>query len=104
MANDRRFNAIIFSGLARAICELYGFNVILQFQIIKKSDYMLDVRLRLNEEANKQEVAQRYKDELHKIVGEDIEINIEEVEYIEPDVRTGKTKEFINLAAKEVGK
>lgn len=33
---DRRFNAIIFSGIARAICELHGRNVIKQFQVIKK--------------------------------------------------------------------
>lgn len=97
LAENRRFNAIIFSGLARSICELYDNNVILQFQIVKESKKTLSVKLKLNEEADKQEVMDRYKAELQKIVGDDIHINIQEISYIEPDKITGKTKEFIDL-------
>ncbi len=97
LAGNRRFNAIIFSGLARSICELYDNNVILQFQIVKESKKTLSVKLKLNEEADKQEVMDRYKAELQKIVGDDIHINIQEISYIEPDKITGKTKEFIDL-------
>ncbi|RDU22383.1 hypothetical protein [Anaerosacchariphilus polymeriproducens] len=96
MDGNRRFNAIIFSGIARAICELYGMNVILQFQIRKQSENDLLVLLRLNPDANKKEVMVKYKKELQKIVGFNININLEEVEYIKPEEKTGKTKEFIN--------
>lgn len=96
-SNNRRFNAIIFSGLARSICEIYGKNVILQFQVIKPMQQnKLHVKLRLGE-GNKDEVMERYKKEVQKIVGNDIEIEVESIDYILPDNKTGKTKEFINL-------
>lgn len=98
LAKDRRFNAIIFSALARAVCELYGFNVILQFQIIKKSPYELEILLKLNSDAVKEEVMERYKTEMARIVGEDIQITVHETDYIKPDQLTGKTKEFIEVA------
>lgn len=97
LADERRFNAIIFSGLARAICELYDSNVILQFQIIKKSAYELSVLLRLHDECEQEKVMAHYKNEIQKIVGDDIDVNVQKVEYIKPDDKTGKTKEFINL-------
>lgn len=98
MANERRFNAIVFSALARAICEIYGFNVILQFQIIKKTNYELQIYLKINPDAPSIEVMERYKQEMIKIVGKDINITIVETDYIFPDKVTGKTREFIELA------
>lgn len=98
LVEDRRFNAIIFSALARAVCELYGFNVILQFQIIKKSPYELEILLKLNPDAVKEEVMERYKTEMARIVGDDIRITVHETDYIKPDQITGKTKEFIEVA------
>lgn len=97
LADNRRFNAIVFSGLARAVCEIYGFNVILQFKIIKESSYDLNVILRLNQSANKDDVMARYKTEMQKIVGNDICITVTETDYIKPDKITGKTKEFIEI-------
>lgn len=97
-SNNRRFNAIIFSGLARSICEIYGKNVILQFQVMKPKEPQdkLVIRLHLND-CNQEEVMERYKNEVRKIVGDDIELEVECVDYIAPDQKTGKTKEFINL-------
>ncbi len=97
-SNNRRFNAIIFSGFARSICEIYKRNVILQFQVIKQKEPQnkLVINLRLGE-GNKEEVMERYKNEVQKIVGDDIEIEVNCVDYILPDSKTGKTKEFINL-------
>lgn len=97
LEGNRRFNAIIFSGLARSICELYDNNVILQFQVIKESEKSLSVKFKLNADANKQEVMGRYRQELQKIVGADICIDVQEIKYIKPDKITGKTKEFIEI-------
>lgn len=97
LGEDKRFNAIIFSGLARAICELYNKTVILQFQIIQKSKYELEVLLRIANDCNSDEVISHYKSEITKIVGEEINVNIKRVEYIKPDDKTGKTKEFISF-------
>lgn len=96
LEGNKRFNAIVFSGLARAICELYGSNVILQFQIIKKSETNLFVQLRLDPNAG-EDVVQKYHDELQKIVGSNIQIDIMRTDYIKPDEKTGKTREFIDL-------
>lgn len=96
LSGNKRFNAIVFSGLARAICELYGFNVILQFQIVKESASELRVRLRLDEGATK-EVLEKYRSELQKIIGENIKIVMERTDYIKPDPKTGKTREYIEL-------
>lgn len=97
---DRRFNVIIFSGIARAVCELYGSNVIKQFQIIKERADCLNVLLRLDSYAPKREVKEQYSNELCKIIGQDIKIRIEEVSFIAPDNRTGKTKEFVDYTGR----
>lgn len=52
--------------------------------------------LRLDPYAQKQKVKEQYLLELYKIIGQDIEVIIEEVGFIAPDNRTGKTKEFID--------
>ena len=95
LKGNRRFNAIVFSGIARSICELYGSNVILQFQVQKINDDQLDVYLRMKDGDKKQEIVNRYKQEIQKILGEDVIINLYETDYIKPDPKTGKTKEFI---------
>lgn len=94
-SGDRRFNAIIFSGLARSVCEIYGETVILQFQVIKEKKDSLTIYLRLAD-VTRTDVAERYTEEIRKIVGNDIELSVQIVDYIAPDNKTGKTKEFIN--------
>lgn len=96
LGENKRFNAIVFSGLARAVCELYGYNAIYQFQIIKTGRWELKIKLRLNERSEA-DVMDRYQQEIQKIIGSDINIVVERVAYIEPDPVTGKTKEFIEL-------
>jgi phenylacetate-CoA ligase len=93
---NQRFNVIVFSGIARAVCELNGSNVIKQFQIIKENNNCLTVLLRLDQNSPKQKIQKQYLNELYKIMGRDIEIKINEVSFIAPDNRTGKTKEFID--------
>lgn len=95
LSNNRRFNAIIFSGLARFICELYEENVILQFQVFKEPGDNLVINLRLNN-CSDREIMNKYKSEVKKIVGDDVNIIINRVDFILPDEKTGKTKEFIN--------
>ena len=94
-SGNRRFNAIIFSGLARSICEIYGQNVIIQFQVIKEKKDKLLVKLRLSD-CNQSEVMERYIEEIRKIIGNDINLSVQLVDYIAPDNKTGKTKEFID--------
>ena len=53
MKNNKVFNAIIFSGIARAICDINNMNVILQFQALKVSEEIIDIKVKLNENSNK---------------------------------------------------
>ncbi len=96
VGKDKKFNVIIFSGIARAVCEMRGSNVIKQFQVIKEDDTCLTVLLRLDNHASKQEIKEQFLNELYKIIGKDVLINVKEVSFIAPDNQTGKTKEFID--------
>ena len=96
MQGNKLFNAIIFSGLSRAICEIYGANVILQFQVTKIAENHLMIDVRVSDKCDKEKVIEDYKNSIEKVVGSDIKISIREVEYIKPDKNTGKTKDFID--------
>lgn len=96
MQGNKLFNAIIFSGLSRAICEIYGANVILQFQVTKIAENHLMIDVRVSDKCDKEKVIEDYKKSIEKVVGSDIKISIREVEYIKPDKNTGKTKDFID--------
>lgn len=86
----------MFSGLARAICELNDMSAILQYQVIKQSDAKLVVYLKLHNEVNKDELMKKYKEECRKNLGELIDVDIIPIDYISPDEKIGKTKEFID--------
>ena len=62
--NNRLFNAILFSGLARGVCELFGDMAIMQFQIIKKSEEELDLKIKLANSPNKMKVFDYFKSEI----------------------------------------
>ena len=96
LESDQKFNVIIFSGIARAVCELYGENVIKQFQVIKKNNKNLVILLCLESSEHKEEIKKRYLDELRHIIGSKINIEIVETSFIPPDNITGKSVEFID--------
>lgn len=95
---NRLFNAILFSGLARGVCELFGDMAIMQFQILKKSEEELDIKVKLSNSENKMKVFNYFKNEIEKVIGANVVINFIIVDYIAPDVKTGKTKDFIDLS------
>lgn len=93
-------NAILFSGVSRGISNREGRASVYQYQVIKKSDSLIIVRLCLAEEAQRysNDVIAKYDKELRKIIGKDIEIQYELVDNIIPDPLTGKCKDFIDLS------
>lgn len=97
---NKLFNAVLFSGIARGVCELYNENVILQFQIIKLTEDEIKVKVKLSESKNRYIILDYFKNEIKKIIGDNVLINFEIVDYILPDSKTGKTKDFIDLSSK----
>ena len=96
MAGGNYFNAIVFSGVSRAICEIYGYNVILQYQFVKEAQDLLVGYVKLNLQCNKKEVMLRFSKELNRIIGDAIRMKLVESDYICPDSKTGKTRDFKN--------
>lgn len=98
--NNRVYNTILFSGLARNLCAKYNHNVIEQFQIQKISETKLNIDLKMSNIPNKCTILNEYMFEIRKIFGLEVEITVVEKELIEPDCKTGKYKEFVDLSNK----
>lgn len=96
--NGKTYNTILFSGLARNLCSKYNNNIIEQFQIEKISKKKLNINLKLSNTSNKSIVLDEYSDEVRKIFGTDIEIVITTKDFIKPDSKTGKYKDFVDLS------
>ena len=95
--NNKLYNTILFSGLARNLCTKYGNNTIEQFQIKKISEMELNIDLKIANVSYKDMVINEYAFEISKVFGPEIKIIISEKCMIAPDSKTGKYKEFINL-------
>ncbi|WP_127508289.1 phenylacetate--CoA ligase family protein [Paenibacillus humicus] len=92
-------NAILFSGIARAVSGMQGKSAVSQYQAIKESNNLLTIKLCLNKESllDEEALVGRFDEELRKIIGSEIKICYEIVDVINPDVRTGKCRDFIDL-------
>lgn len=90
-------NAITFSAISRGISKKFGYNAILQYQVIKHSGKYLEILIRsnCNDCVNLLEV---YDYELRKVISPEIYVKYTLVDFIAPDKRTGKTRDFIDLS------
>jgi len=100
LKNGQTINAIIFSGVARGLSNIEGRSVIYQYQVIKHTNSFLEIKLCMNESTSKriEDIISKYNEELRKIISNDIQIKYEIVDYILPDSKTGKCKDFIDLS------
>ncbi len=100
LGNGRVFNAIVFSGIARAMSQDPRTPAIYQYQVRKVSETRLTVRLCLGSRDSIQvaTVLKGYDAELRKVVGSDVHLDYEVVDTIVPDPRTGKVKDFVDLS------
>lgn len=98
LVNGKHLNAILFSGIIRGLSTMENKSVIYQYQVVKKSDDLLEIYLCMNEE-NKEghsSLIQTINEELKKVTGENISIKYIVTDYIEPDKLTGKCRDFID--------
>lgn len=95
--NGERYNSIVFSGISRAICDYMNENVILQYQITQTSENILKVDLMLKDNLNKKEILDLYYNEIRKILGKQITVKVECVDFIQPNNFTGKVNNLIKL-------
>jgi phenylacetate-CoA ligase len=96
--NDVRFSTALFSFIAKGINGKFNKNIIKQHQIVKTSHHHLQINI-LGDISFKDIIEKEYNNELKKIVV-DISLDVRFLDYISPDSKTGKVKEFIELSGK----
>ena len=91
-------NAIVFSGINRGISKYYGHSVIHQYQAIKLSENELCIKIikSLDTNVSNSDIINKYKKELKNVISDNIEIIFEFVDFIKPNPKTGKVKDFID--------
>lgn len=95
----RRYNAILFSGLIRGLSQLHGETLVYQYQVRKRSDTHLEIALVINDRCRLTplEVQAAYDQELRQVLGHDVRIDYVLTSAIEPDSRTGKARDYLDL-------
>lgn len=95
LKNDQCINAVLFSGIARGLNSKSVSPLLYQYQVIKLSEEHLEIKLCLdtNEPAL---FVKTFDYEVRKIISQDIQIDYQIVDHIEPDPITGKSKDFIS--------
>lgn len=106
LKGSRNINAILFSVIAKKIRHPKNHNltVILQYQVMKKSDSALILNLRVDPNIRDyQFIIDKFNYELRKIFANDIHFEFNFVDFIPLDKKTGKHREFIDLTRRIKG-
>ncbi|EGQ9293876.1 hypothetical protein ACSI5G_003996 [Vibrio vulnificus] len=100
LAGGITVNAILFSGISRALSKHYGFTVINQYQVRKYSESKLEIALCINKQLCDEfiikNVVDKFEQDVRTIIPESINISFVLADYIQPSEQTGKAKDFVD--------
>ncbi|AIS52131.1 AMP-dependent synthetase and ligase [Thermoanaerobacter kivui] len=104
LAGNKYINAITFSGIIRGLSNIKGSLVVYQYQVLKVAENELIIKLCMNKEnaENIKSFIVRLGTEIRKIIGNEIILHFKIVDSIQPDPKTGKCRDFVDLTKKGV--
>lgn len=98
LINGQKISPILITSIARIINTEIKCNIIYQCQLIKISLTKIQINICVSSKSNYQMVIKKFLNHLNNYLDDQVEVTIDVLEYLKPDVKTGKVKDYIDFS------